>query len=233
MARAGYIILERDGFRCVYCGYSPVDGDNVVLTVDHILPVAMGGPDRADNLVACCQSCNSQKQAKPLDGELRQRIADGARARNVKQGIPNDLAVNLGSTSAEKRARRRWDVLPVKALCFAYNLVANSHATSNQRGYSIARSLCFVIDMLPEYIRETGDVERAERIKRELLEMATLVRRKTEGLPETERWTRYAQGWVESALKESVTDEDIEHWLGPEAFEYWDYVYRRKGWINE
>lgn len=33
MARAGYIILERDGFRCVYCGYSPVDGDDVVLTV--------------------------------------------------------------------------------------------------------------------------------------------------------------------------------------------------------
>ena len=47
-------VLERDGYVCPYCG-RPAD------TVDHVIPVALGGTDTLDNLVAACKRCNSRK----------------------------------------------------------------------------------------------------------------------------------------------------------------------------
>lgn len=55
-------ILHRDGFRCQYCGRSGY------LTVDHMIPVAMGGATDEGNLVACCLACNRDKaDALPLE----------------------------------------------------------------------------------------------------------------------------------------------------------------------
>ena len=36
-------------------------------TVDHIIPVAKGGSDDLENLVAACKRCNSAKQDKMPD----------------------------------------------------------------------------------------------------------------------------------------------------------------------
>ena len=59
-------ILERDGYRCVYCG---IDVEDAPLTVDHLTPpswfergAAEGDPDDPTNLVACCGPCNSLKR---------------------------------------------------------------------------------------------------------------------------------------------------------------------------
>lgn len=57
-------IFKRDGFRCVYCGATPVQK---VLRIDHVVPVADGGDNSADNLVTACHDCNSGKGAVPLD----------------------------------------------------------------------------------------------------------------------------------------------------------------------
>ena len=51
-------ILERDDHKCRYCGRRAPD---VVLHIDHIIPVAKGGTDAPDNLVTACQPCNSGK----------------------------------------------------------------------------------------------------------------------------------------------------------------------------
>lgn len=48
-------VFERDGHRCVKCG--AVED----LTLDHIHPWSLGGPDTADNLRVLCRSCNSRK----------------------------------------------------------------------------------------------------------------------------------------------------------------------------
>lgn len=58
-------ILERDGYRCVYCGRSAKE---TVLEVDHVLPRARGGTDTPTNLVTACWSCNNAKGAgaRPL-----------------------------------------------------------------------------------------------------------------------------------------------------------------------
>ena len=58
--RRRFEVLERCGYRCVYCGRGHADG--VVLQVDHDLPVARGGGDEDDNLVASCFDCNLGKR---------------------------------------------------------------------------------------------------------------------------------------------------------------------------
>jgi predicted Rossmann fold nucleotide-binding protein DprA/Smf involved in DNA uptake len=53
-------VLERDNFTCRYCGqHAP----NVMLEVDHVVPVAEGGDDSLENLVTSCVSCNRGRNA--------------------------------------------------------------------------------------------------------------------------------------------------------------------------
>lgn len=56
--RLRYEILRRDGFTCRYCGGSAPDA---TLTIDHVVPVALGGEDDPSNLVAACRECNAGK----------------------------------------------------------------------------------------------------------------------------------------------------------------------------
>jgi 5-methylcytosine-specific restriction endonuclease McrA len=42
-------------------------------TVDHIIPVAKGGTDDLDNLVAACKRCNFSKQDKMPDEFMLRR----------------------------------------------------------------------------------------------------------------------------------------------------------------
>lgn len=55
-------ILERDGYRCLYCGSQAGPFD-----VDHIVPVASGGSDHPENLACACAPCNRSKGAKSLE----------------------------------------------------------------------------------------------------------------------------------------------------------------------
>ncbi len=54
------VIYERDKV-CIYCGS---DKD---LTVDHLVPLARGGPHQQDNLAVACRSCNSRKGTKTYE----------------------------------------------------------------------------------------------------------------------------------------------------------------------
>ena len=56
-------VFKRDGFACQYCGATP---PNVILQVDHIHPVSMGGDNSINNLITACQPCNLGKSATPL-----------------------------------------------------------------------------------------------------------------------------------------------------------------------
>jgi 5-methylcytosine-specific restriction endonuclease McrA len=56
-------ILERDDYRCQYCG---LDGrasfeNALVMRVDFVVPRAKKGKKDAKNLVACCGPCNTIK----------------------------------------------------------------------------------------------------------------------------------------------------------------------------
>lgn len=57
-------IFKRDDFTCRYCGRKTPE---VVLQVDHVIPVAEGGDNDVENLVTSCFECNSGKGAGLLD----------------------------------------------------------------------------------------------------------------------------------------------------------------------
>lgn len=51
-------VFKRDSFTCQYCGRSSPD---VILEVDHIVPVSKGGTNDILNLITSCRECNSGK----------------------------------------------------------------------------------------------------------------------------------------------------------------------------
>jgi 5-methylcytosine-specific restriction endonuclease McrA len=71
-------IIARDGGVCYLCGGKPT---GYALTLDHVAPLARGGPHTAANLRVACRSCNSRKNdhllseldwyTGPLYGEVK------------------------------------------------------------------------------------------------------------------------------------------------------------------
>lgn len=56
--RVRFEVFKRDAFACQYCGAHPPD---VLLEIDHIIPVSEGGTNDDGNLVTSCFDCNRGK----------------------------------------------------------------------------------------------------------------------------------------------------------------------------
>lgn len=69
--RVRFEVLRRDGYTCRYCRSK----DNP-LTIDHVMPVALGGSDDPSNLVAACKDCNSGKSSAAPDAALVADVSD-------------------------------------------------------------------------------------------------------------------------------------------------------------
>lgn len=63
-ASVRFEVFKRDRFACQYCGRHPPD---VLLEVDHIVPVAAGGDNSEENLRTACRQCNSGKSDRLLE----------------------------------------------------------------------------------------------------------------------------------------------------------------------
>lgn len=57
-------VFKRDSFTCQYCGQKAPD---VILHIDHIVPVGKKGKNDILNLVTACQACNAGKSDTLLD----------------------------------------------------------------------------------------------------------------------------------------------------------------------
>jgi 5-methylcytosine-specific restriction endonuclease McrA len=57
------ILISRDNSSCQYCGKHLLPAQ---ITIDHILPKALGGKTSFLNCVVCCKSCNTKKSYKTL-----------------------------------------------------------------------------------------------------------------------------------------------------------------------
>jgi len=82
--RTRYEALRRDNFTCRYCGSKAPD---VELHVDHVMPTALGGSDKPDNLVAACRDCNSGKASTDPDAQTVADVSEDAErwARAIKE----------------------------------------------------------------------------------------------------------------------------------------------------
>jgi 5-methylcytosine-specific restriction endonuclease McrA len=86
----GRKILERDDYRCQYCG---LDGranfeNALIMRVDFVVPRARKGKKEPGNLVACCTPCNTIKGTKvyaSMDEARAFVLARRAELRNVWQ----------------------------------------------------------------------------------------------------------------------------------------------------
>lgn len=57
-------IMRRDNYTCKICGVSTYVEPNLLLEIDHIIPVSKGGLTTEDNLRTLCWKCNRKKGSK-------------------------------------------------------------------------------------------------------------------------------------------------------------------------
>ena len=55
-------VWARDNFTCLYCGKKMGE---VQLSIDHFVPVELGGADRPENYASSCRKCNKAKGSMP------------------------------------------------------------------------------------------------------------------------------------------------------------------------
>ena len=106
-------VFKRDGFICQYCGAHP---PQVLLNVDHINPVKLGGNNHQDNLITACVACNQGKSATPLSvvpQSLTDRAIDVAEKEAQIAGYA--MVMEAKRERIEDDAWRVADVLIFKA----------------------------------------------------------------------------------------------------------------------
>lgn len=58
------LVMGSNGWRCIYCDTSLTKSNR---SIDHVVPLSLGGPHHVSNLVPSCISCNSSKGDRKLD----------------------------------------------------------------------------------------------------------------------------------------------------------------------
>lgn len=101
--RLRYEVLRRDDHTCRYCGAKAPD---VEITVDHVVPKALGGSDDPSNLVAACRDCNSGKTSSTPDAPLLADVAD--KALEWAQAMRQAQAQMLADVEARSRNRDQF-----------------------------------------------------------------------------------------------------------------------------
>ena len=109
--RTRFAVFKRDDFRCTYCGRHPPD---VLLEVDHIMPVCEGGGDEEENLTTACFDCNRGKAGIPLT-VVPQSLADKA----VEVAEREEQLAGYRDVMAARAERIRQDAFDVAAVLLA------------------------------------------------------------------------------------------------------------------
>lgn len=109
--RLRFEVLRRDGHTCRYCGRAAPE---VRLTVDHVVPVTLGGSDAPENLVTACSPCNSGKSATPPDAALVDDVQQdalrwAAAVRQVAQDMVADVERRERLRAPFEEAWNRWE----------------------------------------------------------------------------------------------------------------------------
>ncbi|MFF8036213.1 HNH endonuclease [Streptomyces sp. NPDC016626] len=115
--RLRYEVLRRDNHTCRYCGAMAPE---VSLTVDHVVPQALGGGDEPSNLVTACAACNSGKTSVPADARIAADVEQDALrwSAAMDKAAANARAkfeVRLDYRNTFREAWDEWDTGPEHA----------------------------------------------------------------------------------------------------------------------
>jgi hypothetical protein len=110
--RTRFEILKRDGMRCRYCGATPLQSK---LHVDHVVPLAEGGPDDPTNLITACADCNLGKSKVPLT-EQRYSLemvsdADRDHADQIREYVKLQMEAAAARDAGAEEILRHWERL--------------------------------------------------------------------------------------------------------------------------
>jgi 5-methylcytosine-specific restriction endonuclease McrA len=82
--------VKRDfNYTCPMCGRREPE---IKLSIDHVVPVALGGKNSIENIQPLCISCNSQKHTKIIDFRGSTRAAEPPLRIDLLQRLSEDLA---------------------------------------------------------------------------------------------------------------------------------------------
>lgn len=109
--RTRYEVLRRDNHACRYCGGIAPD---VKLTVDHVMPKALGGSDDPSNLVAACRDCNFGKASTSPDAATVEQVnEDDIRWAAAVERAAKQMTASLGDEEGQLdwflEEWREWD----------------------------------------------------------------------------------------------------------------------------
>lgn len=118
-------IYRRDNFTCQFC---QAKFDRKDLTIDHLIPLALGGLDEVTNYVTCCGPCNSRKsdlslaefageinidiRALPIHGDsVIDNVKLPIQIRLVRKSIFDRMRqgnLHIGGRSAQKKLEKEY-----------------------------------------------------------------------------------------------------------------------------
>jgi len=128
-------IFKRDVFTCQYCGSKP---PGVVLEVDHITPVALGGDNSDDNLITSCFDCNRGKGARSLE------LSPETLAKKLE--VQNEAKEQLASFEKSVKAKKARVTRKINKLDKMFE-----SETDHTFTYSFKQSIKKFFESLPEH----------------------------------------------------------------------------------
>ena len=78
-------IRAKSDDRCWYCG---IVLTQTTITIDHVVPSKLGGPNTVENMVACCMACNAAKGQNSVEAFRRVR---SRKAQKIPHFTPKQI----------------------------------------------------------------------------------------------------------------------------------------------
>lgn len=100
-------IFRRDNSTCRYCG---AKAPAVEITIDHVVPVTLGGSDDPSNLVTACADCNNGKTSVPPNAAIVKQVSEDAFrwARAIEAAAEKTLSGRETARAAFDQKWRAW-----------------------------------------------------------------------------------------------------------------------------
>lgn len=88
--------LERSGGLCWYCGSYCKETDDptdpLQSTIDHVIPLCLGGKGILSNVVLCCRSCNVLKNSLTIH-QFRAKMISNTKNKNFRFWFENAMSI--------------------------------------------------------------------------------------------------------------------------------------------
>jgi len=143
-------VFQRDNFTCCYCGRKT---PQVVLEVDHMIPVSEDGTDDLHNLVTSCWECNRGKGASLIES-----VAGGSDLHE-KAVVMLERELQLKEYNAVKRMQRERQDQEIADLYAHWDSIAPGGSAGKFPYETVLRKY---MKLLPvEDIKEAMDIAMA------------------------------------------------------------------------